>query len=138
MQEILERNVELYKEETSFVPYLIELAVYLLEFEYDWKDVDGSPGDKNPARTPSQSPTPYIIPESSGSAAADRMAAVSPPKSIAATPQVTPLMEDSERRIDRIISGGGKKKESAQHTCPTCGAEAGTDSLCPQCHTLLH
>ncbi len=34
--EILERNVQLYKGEESFVHYLIDLALYLLEYEYDW------------------------------------------------------------------------------------------------------
>ena len=34
--EILERNVSLYKEEENFVHYLVELALYLLEYEYDW------------------------------------------------------------------------------------------------------
>lgn len=140
MQEILERNVALYKEETSFVPYLIELTVYLLEFEYDWDDADKSPADKTPTQTPPRSPkstTPYLIPESAASASASRQAAVSRPKSIAADPKNTPLMEDSERRIDRIISGG-KRDVSAEHTCPTCGANAGNETLCPQCHTLLH
>lgn len=36
--EILERNVSLYKEEEHFVHYLVELALYLLEFEYDWSE----------------------------------------------------------------------------------------------------
>lgn len=34
--EILERNAQLYKGEDSFVHYLIDLALYLLEYEYDW------------------------------------------------------------------------------------------------------
>jgi hypothetical protein len=37
--DILERNVELYKEEDLFVHYLVELAIYLMEYEYNW---DGS------------------------------------------------------------------------------------------------
>lgn len=36
MAEILERNVQLYKGEESFVHYLIDLALYLVEYEYDW------------------------------------------------------------------------------------------------------
>lgn len=36
--EILERNVGLYKHEDSFVHYLVELGVYLLEYEYDWAE----------------------------------------------------------------------------------------------------
>ncbi len=34
--EILERNVQLYKGEDSFVNYLVDLALYLVEYEYDW------------------------------------------------------------------------------------------------------
>ena len=36
VQEILERNIKLYKDEESLVPYLVDLAIYLLEYEYDW------------------------------------------------------------------------------------------------------
>jgi len=36
--DILERNVELYKDEDLFVRYLVELAVYLMEYEYNWED----------------------------------------------------------------------------------------------------
>jgi hypothetical protein len=34
--EILERNVALYKDDDAFVHYLVDLAVYLMEYEYDW------------------------------------------------------------------------------------------------------
>lgn len=42
VQEILERNVSLYKDEESFVPYLIELAIYLMEYEYNWSESGAS------------------------------------------------------------------------------------------------
>jgi hypothetical protein len=38
--DILERNVALYREEPQFVHYLVELAVYLMEYEYDWTTSD--------------------------------------------------------------------------------------------------
>ena len=41
--EILEQNVALYREEEAFVPYLVELALFLLEFRYDWAEEGGSP-----------------------------------------------------------------------------------------------
>ncbi|MCE5230074.1 hypothetical protein LLG95_10815 [bacterium] len=41
--EILERNVQLYKGEESFVHYLIDLALYLLEYEYDWSQSGTDP-----------------------------------------------------------------------------------------------
>ena len=40
IQEIIERNIELYKDEDSFSSYLVELAIYLLEYEYDWDESD--------------------------------------------------------------------------------------------------
>jgi hypothetical protein len=43
IQEILERNVKLYRDEESFVPYLLELAIYLLEYEYNWDDSGAQP-----------------------------------------------------------------------------------------------
>src|SRR4051812_14636442 len=43
--DILERNVSLYREEESFVHYLVELAVYLMEYEYDWSESSASPPD---------------------------------------------------------------------------------------------
>jgi hypothetical protein len=36
--DILERNVALYKDDADFVHYLVELAVYLMEYEYDWSE----------------------------------------------------------------------------------------------------
>ena len=41
--DILERNVELYKDEDLFVHYLVELAIYLMEYEYNWDDSDATP-----------------------------------------------------------------------------------------------
>ncbi|HOE96572.1 MAG TPA: hypothetical protein PLS90_12175 [Candidatus Sumerlaeota bacterium] len=45
--EVLERNVQLYREEEAFVPYLVELAVYLLEYEYDWSQSGGHPANRD-------------------------------------------------------------------------------------------
>jgi hypothetical protein len=46
--DILERNVSLYREEDSFVHYLVELAIYLMEYEYDWSESSATPPDLNP------------------------------------------------------------------------------------------
>lgn len=43
--DILERNVSLYREEDSFVHYLVELAIYLMEYEYDWTESSANPPD---------------------------------------------------------------------------------------------
>lgn len=41
--DILERNAELYKDEDNFASYLVELAIYLVEYEYDReKDTQGN------------------------------------------------------------------------------------------------
>ena len=36
--EILEQNAQLYREEEAFVPYLVELTLYLLQYRYDGAD----------------------------------------------------------------------------------------------------
>lgn len=41
--DILERNVALYREEENFVHYLVELAFYLIECEYDWSESKANP-----------------------------------------------------------------------------------------------
>ena len=57
--EILERNAGLYKDEGNFVPYLVELAVYLLEYEYQWPE-GGPPSE--PGRSESrQSPRAGMV-----------------------------------------------------------------------------
>lgn len=43
IKEILEANAELYKEDQKLVGYIVDLALYLLEFEYDWKDSVADP-----------------------------------------------------------------------------------------------
>ncbi len=40
IQDILRRNLQLYKDEESLIPYLVDLAIYLLEYEYDWEESD--------------------------------------------------------------------------------------------------
>ncbi|GEM_PF-2676974 len=49
VEDILERNVRLYKDEELFIPYLVELAVYLLEYEYDWSESGAEPPPARPA-----------------------------------------------------------------------------------------
>ena len=57
--EILERNAELYKDE-NFIPYVVELAIYLVEYEYD-RDKDGPASDSfQMARTTTQADRPTM------------------------------------------------------------------------------
>lgn len=55
--DILERNVALYREEDNFVHYLVDLAVYLMEYEYDWSESGATPpkclGHENDTPPPS-------------------------------------------------------------------------------------
>lgn len=53
--DILERNVALYKEETNFVNYLVDLALYLMEYEYDWSETVKPPQNTT---TPNDTPVP--------------------------------------------------------------------------------
>jgi hypothetical protein len=41
--EILERNASLYKNEEAFIHYIVELALYLVEYEYDWAESGAQP-----------------------------------------------------------------------------------------------
>jgi hypothetical protein len=43
IQEILERNAALYREEPHFTTYIVDLALYLLEYEYDWANAGIEP-----------------------------------------------------------------------------------------------
>lgn len=38
--EILERNFELYKNESDFIAYVVELAIHLIQHQYDPEKVD--------------------------------------------------------------------------------------------------
>lgn len=52
IQEILERNAELWKGDESFVTYMVELAMYLLEYEYDWSQSGTAPPEERRAKRP--------------------------------------------------------------------------------------
>jgi hypothetical protein len=42
--DILKRNCDLYRDEPAFSEYLVELAMYLIEFQYDPEKCDERPG----------------------------------------------------------------------------------------------
>jgi hypothetical protein len=58
VQEILERNAQLYRSENHFVSYFIDLAIYLLECEYDWADASLPPPEHVRARQAAATPPP--------------------------------------------------------------------------------
>ena len=49
IQEILERNLKLYRDEDSFITYLVDLALYLVEFEYNWEESNSPPPQLAPS-----------------------------------------------------------------------------------------
>ena len=53
--EILERNITLFKDKENFLHYLVELAIHLLEYEYDWSESGSRPANLN-ERTEDLSP----------------------------------------------------------------------------------
>jgi hypothetical protein len=69
--DILQRNVSLYRDEDTFVPYLIELAVYLLEYEYDWSQSENIPA--NLRQRPEDLPRETNIHERGGSSVAAKI-----------------------------------------------------------------
>ena len=61
IQEILERNLNLYKDEASFIPYLVELAIYLLEFEYNWENSGAEPPNELPPHPDDLEPVDGVV-----------------------------------------------------------------------------
>lgn len=50
IREVLERNAELYRDDENLVPYIVELAMYMLEYEYDWSESAAEPPDSRAAK----------------------------------------------------------------------------------------
>lgn len=113
VQEILERNCRLYKDENTFVPYLVELAMYLLEYEYDWTD-SGAPAPSKFAdpRLTDFKKTPITAPKSS-----DPLT-----KPLAGMKQISTIRPRSMTPRNRI--------------CPHCGQAVGDELLCPHCQNM--
>jgi hypothetical protein len=85
IQEILERNISLYREEEHFATYLIELALYLMEYEYDWAESGAAPPalrGADGAQTPANGAAP--------SNGAQKPVHATPVHHLTPTPQFTP------------------------------------------------
>lgn len=153
VKEILERNAELFKTDENFVPYLIDLALYLLEYEYDWKES----GAERPS-LPSEQPLPQAMPI----AAAEPPPAAKPKvptSSLAAYERPKLIPQGTRPRIDtpppsrvkaqpslfekRAPIGTPKGPRPAAITpgyrnCPHCGGQISQgDLLCPTCRNIV-
>lgn len=113
VQEILERNCRLYKDENTFVPYLVELAMYLLEYEYDWADSGAAP--------------PKF--------AESRVQDLKKPLPAAGAP--APSISDPLKRNMRQISTIKPRSLTPRgRVCPHCGQAVGDELLCPHCQNM--
>lgn len=138
VSEILERNVTLYKAEPTFVHYLVDLALYLLEYEYDWES--GASG----ALPPGASATPSTgsgVPAQVGPS----VATVSDPAAPASAPVVSAAASiaprpDPRRSGDtpRILSvaAHATNLKPIRRLCPYCGTQVGDALVCPSCRNL--
>lgn len=115
--DILERNVALYKDEQQFVHYLVELAVYLMEYEYDWAESGLAP----PMQVTTEANPPQPVKEQ-------------------ATPGGTPPPRDNDpnRGNGRNVSSKLQSRTitPGPHTCPYCGNDVGAALICPSCKNL--
>lgn len=123
VQAILERNVELYREEDSFIPYLMDLSVYLLEYEYDWADSDTEiPEAVRKARAKVKSIT--------------QIEDVPNFHRIEDTPRTADIREGLPRS-KHLISGGFAPIAEVR-LCPSCGGQTTDgDQVCPICRNSL-
>jgi len=123
IQAILERNLELYRDEETFIPYLIDLSIYLLEYEYNWVE--------------SETVIPLEVQK-----ARDRV------KSITQIEEVPDFhrLEDTPRTSEvreglppskNLISGGFSTIEEVRF-CDSCGAQViGGDQICSSCRNAI-
>lgn len=105
--EILERNMSLYRHEDNFHHYLIDLAVYLLEYEYDWSDSGEPP--------PNLKPRPEDAPLRS-----------------AAPPPAT----SNGKRVSVPLQPGAAQRSRITRECPFCGGEVGESGICTKCRNV--
>lgn len=106
VQEILERNVKLYRDEDSFVPYLVELAIYLLEYEYNWEES----GAAAPINLPS-------LPDEE-------------------EPGVGMVDRGDRQIFKKITTSANSTGSDRNALCPHCGFPTGEGPICHNCKNL--
>lgn len=134
VQEILERNAQLHRSDENFVPYLVELALYLLEYEYDWTESGAEPPSDRPS-TPSAAPGPAKSekPLMGGSLLGSALKPIRP----VTPPEVRPssgLPANPPLPPPRLLRGGARTP--AGRTCMHCGTQIGDELICPSCRNL--
>lgn len=112
VQEILERNCRLYKDENTFVPYLVELAMYLLEYEYDWSDSGAPPPPKfAEQRLADFKKSPITVPK-------------------------TDELQKKSLNMKQISTIRPRSLTPRNRVCPHCGQAVGDELLCPHCQNM--
>jgi len=123
IQEILERNARLHKNDASFVPYLVELAMYLLEYEYDWRESGTKPPDLVLAQDKPKSVVNGLDQKQKPAA----IGVVKTPTGAGSRPKI--------RSYGKINQAATPRE--GEHSCPHCGTMVSTDELiCPSCRNL--
>jgi hypothetical protein len=118
---ILRRNASQFKENERFVDYLVDLTLYLLQYEYDWNDSDQC-GPQTVASPKAPRPEQQAKPAT---------------KSFAKPPGTAPPVNPEPKTIR--ISGHVTPPPlaPADRECPHCGTEVDRSQLiCPLCHNL--
>lgn len=107
VQEILERNIKLYKDEESFITYLVDLAIYLLEYEYNWEESYALPPEHL---------------EEVDAAIRKRVA--------------DKFTREDGTEIIRLVSRPVERHRQ-QRACPNCGQIIQDETVCPQCRNIV-
>lgn len=105
--EILERNVALYKDEENFVRYLVDLAIYLMEYEYDGSDS----ANNTTASMITGSTTGHDLP-----------------------PAPAPAGAGLNGKINSRVTNQALLKNL--QPCPYCGTIVGDLVICPSCRNV--
>jgi len=117
IQEILETNAELYKDDKKLVSYIVELAMYLIEFEYNWNESVAEP--------------PKFISTSSlgrSKSAGSKKQAFKAPQFIT-----------KKGGVSSYMGVTSKNETEDKIRCPHCGGEIRADlAKCPHCHNIVH
>lgn len=107
VQEILERNIKLYKDEESFITYLVDLAIYLLEYEYNWEESYAQPPE-------------HLKDLEDG-----------PAKRVA-----DKFTREDGTEIIRLVSRPVERHRE-RRACPNCGQIIQDETVCPQCRNIV-
>lgn len=160
IQEIMERNIELYRNQQNLAEYVTELAMHLMEYEYDWEQSAAMPpkpvmdrqraGVHAPQAPPPASDrrSPVTIDRRSPDSA-DRQSPVVPDRRSTDAPGRRATDTGERRasgmiiRINNQVPGSrsdttGKAAYQSDRSCPFCGAQIENNlMICPSCRNLV-